>query len=98
MDLGIAIKTLRLGQGMTQTQLAERCGTSTNAVSDWETGKSWPPKGVSERVCEALGVPTSYLMLASIEEDDIPEEKRVLYRALLEPLRNELLKGEEVKR
>ena len=44
---------------------------------------------------EALGVPTSYLMLAAIEIVDIPEEKRVLYRALLEPLRNELLERQE---
>ena len=97
MDLGIAIKTLRLKQGMTQGQLAERCGTSTNAVSLWETGRSWPPKGAAERVCEALGVPTSYLFLAGIEEGDVPEEKRVLYRALLEPLRNELLNNEPLE-
>lgn len=80
---------------MTQRQLAEACGTSMNAVSSWETGRAWPPKGTAERVCEALGVPTSYLILASIEKEDIPEEKRVLYKALLEPLRNELLEKPE---
>lgn len=97
MDLGIAIKTLRLKMEMTQGQLAEKCGVSIQAVSSWETGRSWPPKGAAERVCEALGVPTSYLMLAALEEEDIPEEKRVLYKALLEPLRNELLEKPETK-
>ena len=48
-----------------------------------------------EKLCQALGIPTSYLLLASIEEEDVPEEKRVLYRALLEPLRNELLESKE---
>ena len=91
MDLGEAIKMLRIEQGLTQRQMAERCGISVSTVSDWETGKTWPPRGASERVCEALGIPTSYLILASIEEEDLPEEKRVLYRALLEPLRNELI-------
>lgn len=95
MDLGHAIKTLRMKMEMTQAQLAERCGTSKNAISSWETGRAWPPKGTAERVCEALGVPTSYLILASIEKEDIPEEKRVLYKALLEPLRNELLEKPE---
>ena len=91
MDLGQAIRILRVRQGLTQGQLAEKCGMSVQTVSDWETGKKWPPKGSSERVCEALGVPTSYLMISSIEENDIPEEKRVLYHTLIEPLRNELL-------
>lgn len=95
MDLGQAIKILRQKQGLTQGQLAERCGMNDQTISDWETGKKWPPKGSLERVCEALGTPTSYLLISSIEENDIPEEKRVLYRALLEPLRNELLEKNE---
>lgn len=91
MDIGEAIKTLRTKQGMTQGQLAERCFVSVNAVSAWETGKSYPPKGTMKRICVALGIPTSYLLLASIEEEDVPEEKRALYKALLEPFRRELL-------
>lgn len=91
MDVGLAIKTLRIKNGMTQTQLAERCGMSTNAVSIIETGKAFPPKATVEKLCQAFGIPQSYLMLATIEESDIPDEKRVLYRALLEPLRDELL-------
>ena len=77
---------------MTQTQLAEQLGMSTNAVSSLETGKTYPPKSTVEKICEVFGIPTSYFFLASIEMDDIPEEKRILYSALLEPLRNELLK------
>lgn len=96
MDLGQAIKTLRLKQGLTQAQLAEGCGMSTNAVCSLETGRAYPPKATVERLCQVFGVPTSYLLMASIEEADFPEEKRVLYRALLQPLRNELLSGEQV--
>lgn len=81
---------------MTQAQLAEKIGMSTNAVSSLETGKVFPPTGTVERLCQAFGVPQSYLLMASIEEEDVPEEKRVLYRALLEPLRNELLEREEL--
>lgn len=90
MDIGQAVRTLRLQQGLSQTQLGERIGMSAMSVSNFETGKSYPPKGSIERICSAFGIPTSYLALAAIEEQDIPEEKRMLYRVLL-PLRNELL-------
>lgn len=91
MDIGQAIKELRLKHNMTQTDLAERIFMSANAVSTIETGKVYPPKATVVRICKAFGIPTSYLLLASIEREDIPEEKRGLYRTLLEPLRNELL-------
>lgn len=91
MDLGNAIKTLRTKQGMTQTQLAEKIGMSINAVSSLETGKTYPPKVTVEKLCEAFGVSAALFQLSAIDEGDFPEEKKVLYRALLEPLRNELL-------
>lgn len=95
MDLGQAIRALRLKQRMTQGQLAEKCDMSTTAICNIELGRVNPPKNTVERLCNVFGIPTSYLLMASIEEDDFPEEKRVLYRALLEPLRNELLPGSE---
>lgn len=91
MDLGNAIKTLRTKQGMTQTQLAEKIGMSINAVSSLEIGKTYPPKATVEKLCEAFGVSAALFQLSAIDEGDFPEEKKVLYRALLEPLRNELL-------
>lgn len=91
MDIGQAIKELRIRNNMTQAQLAERCGMSTNAICSLETGKAYPPKATVDKLCEAFAIPQSYLLMASIEEADMPEDKRVLYRALLEPLRNELL-------
>lgn len=95
VDFGQAIRVLRLKRNMTQRELAELLGMSVNAVSSLETGKSFPPKNTMKRLCKAFGIPQSYLLLSSIEEDDIPEGKRVLYRALLEPLRNELLDDKE---
>ena len=98
MNIGKAIRTLRQKQNMTQEELAERIGMSVNSVSTWELNKVFPPKESIKRICEALGVPQSYFLLSTIEEKDIPEEKRVLYRASLEPLRNELLeKGDIAK-
>jgi transcriptional regulator with XRE-family HTH domain len=91
MNIGQAIKILRQKNGMTQPQLAAKCGISTNALCSLETGKSYPAKATIEKLCQALCIPQAYLLVSSIQEDDFPEEKRVLYRAMLEPLRNELL-------
>lgn len=91
MDLGQAIKTLRMKAGMTQEQLAARCGMSINGVSLIEMGKRTPSTGTIELLCKAFDIPVTYLFLQTIEEEDFPDDKRVLYRALLEPLRNELI-------
>lgn len=91
MDLGLAIKTLRLKNNMTQGQLAAKCFVSTNTVCSWETCTKYPPKGALERVCKAFDVPVSYLVLSALSEDDFPKEKRVLCKALIESLCNELL-------
>jgi transcriptional regulator with XRE-family HTH domain len=91
MDIGQAIKTLRQKNGMTLVQLADKCGMSKTALSSLETGKAYPPMATVKKLCQAFDRPQSFLLMASIEESDIPEEKRVLYRALLVPLRDELL-------
>lgn len=95
MDLGMAIRQLRTKQDMTQTELAKRVGVNVNTVSSWETGKIFPPKSSIKRVCDALGVPTSFLLLSTVEQEDFPDDKKMLYRVMLEPLRNEL--QEDVK-
>ena len=89
MDLGNAIKTLRKQKKITQKQLAELSEISTNALCSIETGQSFPSKATITKICSSLKIPESYLLLFSITEDDIPEDKRVLYRALAEPLKKD---------
>lgn len=91
MNIGQAIKILRRKRNMTQGDLASRIGMSVNAVSSWEVGKSNPPKESIKLICDAFHVPVSYLLLSTVEEKDFPENKRLLYRVLLETLKNELL-------
>ena len=52
---------------------------SVNAISLWELGKSNPPKESIKLICDAFHVPVSYFMLSTVEEKDIPENKRMLY-------------------
>ena len=53
---GAAIKGLREQKGMTQTQLAEKIGVSSKAVSKWETCKGLPDITLIEPLAKALGV------------------------------------------
>lgn len=53
---GATIKKLRESKDLTQTQLAERIGVSSKAVSKWETAKGLPDITLIEPLSSALGV------------------------------------------
>mgnify|MGYP001777059552 CR=1 FL=1 len=92
MELGNAIKTLRKKKNVSQKMLAEMCDISANALCNIESGKSFPGKETINKICKALQIPESYLLLFSLSEEDIPEQKRILYRTLCEPLKEELMR------
>lgn len=91
MNIGNAIKTIRKKRGLTQGQLSDEVGMSTNAICNIETAKAWPPVETLNKIANALNVPQSYILLFSIEEEDVPEDKRLLFRILAEPLKKGLL-------
>lgn len=86
MNIGQAIRLLRQKRDMTQTELAERVGMSVNAVSSWELGKSFPPNGSLQRICDAFGITEPQLQLTAVDESQLPMETRDLYRYLRERL------------
>ena len=59
---GAVIKRLRESKKLTQTQLAEKIGVSSKAVSKWETGKGLPDISLIEPLSAALGVSVMELM------------------------------------
>ena len=59
---GAVIKRLRETKNLTQTQLAEKIGVSSKAVSKWETGKGLPDISLIEPLSSALGVSVMELM------------------------------------
>mgnify|MGYP003311826875 CR=1 FL=1 len=59
---GATIKRLREEKGLTQTQLAEKIGVSSKAVSKWETAKGLPDITLIEPLSKALGVSVMELM------------------------------------
>ncbi len=53
---GMLLKTLRTEKGLTQEQLAEKCGVSNRAVSRWETGTNMPDLDVLIQLSDDYGV------------------------------------------
>ncbi len=61
-SLGHAVKVLRVEQGWSRKELAERSGISVSYVSEIENGRKPPSSSVLVRVAEALGLRPSDLL------------------------------------
>lgn len=59
---GQTIKKLREAKGLTQSDLADRIGVSSKAVSKWETAKGLPDISLLEPLSLSLGVSVSELL------------------------------------
>jgi DNA-binding Xre family transcriptional regulator len=62
--MGERIRTLRQARGLSQSQLAERLGITTGAVSHWESGNTQNIKILTFlQLCSELGTTPHYLAL-----------------------------------
>ena len=61
-SIGEKIRTVRKDAGLTQTQLAERMGTTQQAVYMYERGENSPRIDTVAKIAEALKVPVEYLV------------------------------------
>jgi len=95
MNFGKAIKQVRKEKGMTQRQLADICGISVTALSQIETNDSFPQKSTLKKICDSMKVPYTYLFFLSLESEDIPNEKKVIYDTIHSLMENLLL--QEIK-
>ena len=73
---------IRKAKGISQKVLAEKADISATALSIIETDKAWPTKTTINLICDALEIPVSYLLFASITEEDVPSERRAIFQAL----------------
>lgn len=80
MKIGDKIKFLRKANNFTQTELGEKLGVKTNAVSKWECGRVEDiPMSKIKAMSALFNVPPSYLIDDEVQ-DFAPsqEEKHIL--------------------
>lgn len=56
MSISDNIRMKRIEKGLTQKQVAERCGMADSAIRKYESGKVCPKIDTVKRIAEALGV------------------------------------------
>lgn len=83
MNVGRAIRLLRVAADLTQKELAERLGRTSNYISLVECGERTPSLDFVEDAAHILGVPVSHLFALAEGETIIGEpSKRNLFRVL----------------
>ena len=91
MEIGDSVRKLRMWREMTQKELAQRIGMSANALCAIELNRAFPAKEMIVKICRVLNVPVGYLLFFALTEEDIPQDKRELFRILREDLCDVLL-------
>lgn len=69
MKLGKAIKIARIKRDMSQSQLGEAVGVSSNYISMLENDRRDPSWSFICNLCEALSMPIPLLLLLASEEE-----------------------------
>lgn len=62
VDFGNNLKTLRIKNGMTQAQLAQKLGLTKSVISAYETGLRLPSYDILINVARIYNVSTDYLL------------------------------------
>lgn len=92
MSLGDRIREIREDQGLKQSDLAGRVGTSQSTISQLEKGKQNPSYRTLQKIADALDVSVGYL-LGEEELEELSEEEEAFfreYRGLSEEARRQL--------
>ena len=82
MNIGLAIKKIRTGKGISQGKLAKECDISQTSLSQIEGGIKRPSSKTLNSISNALNVPETIFYIYGMEESDVPENKRQVYEIL----------------
>jgi transcriptional regulator with XRE-family HTH domain len=83
MHLGNTIKTIRKQQKKSQGEIAKQCDISQTYFSQIENEDRNPNLDTLQKISEALQVPLPILFFFSMEENDIPVEKREAFKLIM---------------
>ncbi len=74
IQIGQFIRDVRLEQGMTQQQLADKLGVTDKAVSKWERCVSYPDITILRELADALGISVTELLAGKRDAQTVPPE------------------------
>ena len=92
MNIGPTIKKLRKQKNLTQTDLCSQVGIKQTALSQIENGTTTPHKSTLSKICEVLGLPEQVLVILSLENEDIPEDKKLMFDTLYPTVKDFMIK------
>lgn len=88
MNIGIAIKSIRIELGFTQHDLAKRCAITQTSLSQIENGIKNPSYRTIKKVCEVLEIPPSVLYIMGMQETDVPGSQKDMYELLFPAIKS----------
>ena len=86
MNLGLAIAVFRKKKGLSQKELAIRCGLSANTLCSIEKDKSFPSKETIGSICYNLDISVGMLLFSALDDNDVPPQKLEVFKVLQKPL------------
>ena len=91
MNIGAAIKKIRLEKEISQGDLSKTCEISQTSFSQIENGIKRPSANTLNKICKALDVPETIIYLYALEESDIPKSKKEVFKVIF-PAVEEMIK------
>lgn len=95
MNIGEAIETIRKIKRLSQGDLANQANITQSYLSLIENNKKEPNLKTLKTISSSLDIPLPFLLLYSINKEDVPESKQDSFQVII-PLIKSLL-GEYVK-
>lgn len=96
--IGNRIAKFRKAKGMTQEELANILGVSSQAVSKWENDASCPDISLLPRLCKALGITSDELLTGKHDEVKlVPIEQRRSLDQLTMRIKVDSVRGDKVR-
>lgn len=88
MNIGYAIKSIRRQLGITQYDLADKCGISQTSLSQIENGIKRPSNRTIKKICQVLDLPESVIYIIGMQDTDVPVSRKDVYDMIFPSIRN----------
>ncbi|HYF32517.1 MAG TPA: helix-turn-helix transcriptional regulator [Chitinophagaceae bacterium] len=82
MNIGKVIKDIRTEKKISQGDLAKSCDITQTYLSQIESDTKMPSTALLMNISKELNVPLSVIFYLSIEESDVPKERRRAFKEL----------------